>query len=85
MARTKEVGRVLLTCSLPLTTCIKVYEFAEKMDVGANKVIQELCAYAVKHAQCKRVSRDSIGLVFDNVDNISIDNIFNDMDEKEAE
>ena len=77
MARSKEVGRVLFTCSLPLSTGLKVYEFAEKMDVGANKVIQELCAYAVKHAQCKRVSRDSVGLAFDN--------IFDDMNEKEAE
>ena len=63
--RSKEVGRIMFTCSLPLKTGVKVYEFAEKMDVGANKVLQELFAYAIEHAHCKKVSRDTVALVFD--------------------
>lgn len=64
-SRSKEVGRVQFTCTLPLNTGIQVYNFAEKMDCGANKVLQELIAYAVKHAHCRKVNRGAIALVFD--------------------
>lgn len=66
MARSTETGRVMFTCTLPLKHGVKVYEFAEKMDVGANKILQQLVSYAVERAQCKKVGRNCIELVFDN-------------------
>lgn len=65
MSRSAETGRVLFTFSLPLKQGVKVYEFAEKMDVGANKVLQALIAHAIEHASVKKVGRSSIELVFD--------------------
>lgn len=64
MARNNERGRVLFTCSLPLNVALKIYEFAEQLDVGANKIIQELCGYASDRAYIGLKSNNTAAVLF---------------------
>lgn len=66
MARSKEVGRIQFTLTLPITTGLKVYEMAEQLDVGANKILQEMFAYAIQFAKIRRVGKSTRTLVFEN-------------------
>lgn len=65
MAKSKEVGRIQFTLTLPLKSGLKVYDMAEKMGVGANKVLQELFNYAAPKAKIKRVAKQMYGIIFD--------------------
>lgn len=67
MAKSKEVGRIQFTCTLPLRCGLKVYDLAEKLDVGANKVLQILAAYAVDRAYIGHTSEDIETILFKEV------------------
>lgn len=64
MARSTETGRVLFTCSLPLKHGLKVYEMMDKMNCGANKVIQELVGYAVERAYVAQITENINAILF---------------------
>lgn len=65
MAKSREVGRIQFTLTLPLKSGLQVYDMADKMGVGANKVLQELFNYAAPKAKVKRISKTMYGIVFD--------------------
>lgn len=64
MARSSDRGRVLFTCSLPLGVAMKIYEFADELDVGANKIIQALCEYASSRAYIGIKSNNTAAVLF---------------------
>lgn len=64
MARSNERGRVMFTCSLPLKVALKIYEMAEELDVGANKIIQEYCGFASDRAYIGLKSNNTAAVLF---------------------
>lgn len=64
MARSSERGRVLFTCSLPLSVAMKIYDLADELEVGANKIIQALCEYSSSRAYVGMKSNDAPGVLF---------------------
>ena len=64
MARSSDRGRVLFTCSLPMSVAIKIYDFADELEVGANKIIQALCEYASERAYVGVKSNNVAAVMF---------------------
>lgn len=70
MNRTKEIGRIQFTLTLPISTGLKVYEMAESLGVGANKVLQEMFGFAIQFAKIKRVGKNTRTIVFEQGDKL---------------